>query len=415
MENQKKGIDKICTILIFLIFIIYYGHNYLEIGISGVGEIKIYQIIILLLTVVIMVKLLITKKVPTNNMRHFGWFFLFMLYTIFSLFWTIDTNYSISAIIQLAFDLLIIFDFTIYIRTQKDFQKVIFMYVLACIYMCLRLIIFETGSPGTSYFGNIVGLYFNSIAIALAFAILFSFYLFKKTKKKYWILVIVLFYYIIFLTGSRKGLLMPVIFLGATLIFNTGRNINKIIKNMMILLTISIVCISVIVSNPKLNKRIGDLFYSFIGGDVEDISINEREYYRNTALQVFLDNPILGIGVNGFAGYMAKIGYNHVAYAHNNWVELLSTLGIVGFIIYYSQYYYIAKKSLKLLDSNNIDTIIPLVVIVTLFIFEYGLVSYYSFYVQIQIFFVYMFTYFNLQNYQDKEEINLISKMEEGN
>ena len=192
LEYRRKGIDKICTILIFLIFMLYYGHNYLEIGISGVGEIKVYQIAILLLTVVIIVKLSITKKVPTNNMRHLGWFFLFMLYTIFSLFWTINTNYSISAIIQLAFDLLIIFDFTIYIRKQEDLQKVVFMYVLACVYMCLRLIIFETGSPGTSHFGNIVGLYFNSIALALGFAILFCFYLFKKTKKKYWIVIIIL-------------------------------------------------------------------------------------------------------------------------------------------------------------------------------------------------------------------------------
>ncbi len=403
MKNKKNVIEKISTILIFLILILYYGHNYLEIFIIG-QSIKIYQIGILLLTVTIMIKILIIKKIPLNNIKHCYWFFTFLLYTIISLIWSINSKYSIAAISKLIFDLIMIFDLTMYIRTKKDFEKVIIMHIIAYLYMCIRLIFFEKGKPGTMYYGNIVGLYFNIIALSLGFGILFCIYLFKEKKKYYWLLAIPVFYYIIYLTGSRKGILMPIMFFLAIVILNTEKSIKKILINLTVLCIMGAVCIGIIVSNPSLNRRIDDLFDSFLGKKVEDFSINERKYFRDTAKQVFLENPIIGIGVNGFAAYMLKIGYSHVAYAHNNWVELLSTLGILGFIIYYSQYYYILKKSLKIFDSKDIETIIPLVAIVVLFIFEYGFVSYYTFDIQIPLFLIYMFTYFNLEKCKEKSE-----------
>ena len=77
---------------------------------------------------------------------------------------------------------------------------------------------------------------------------------------------------------------------------------------------------------------------------------------------------------------MEKINYSHVAYCHNNQLELLSTLGIIGFIIYYSIYAMILIRSFKnLKKERNIDNILPFIFIITLIVFEYGIVSYYRF------------------------------------
>ena len=129
LKNKKKVIDKLCAILIFFIFVIYYGHNYLKIYIPGIGSnMALYQLLIISLTAVVMIKILIEKKIPINNIKHFRWSFIFILYTIISLTWSININYSIPAIVQLIFDLLIIFDLTIYVRTQKDFKRIIYIF-----------------------------------------------------------------------------------------------------------------------------------------------------------------------------------------------------------------------------------------------------------------------------------------------
>ena len=145
-------------------------------------------------------------------------------------------------------------------------------------------------------------------------------------------------------------------------------------------------------NNDRLNFRMMELFESFLGKKVSDLSVNERSFFRKNAIKLFLHNPVMGIGINNFAAYMKKIGYSHVAYSHCNFTEILSNLGIFGFIIYYFIYFYIIKKAIILLPRKKNKTVLyySLILIVILLIFEYGFVSYYLFEIQIQIFICYL-------------------------
>ena len=67
----------------------------------------------------------------------------------------------------------------------------------------------------------------------------------------------------------------------------------------------------------------------------------------------FLDNPILGVGINNFRVLSTKTSEfaGMSFYAHNNYVELLVDIGIVGIVIYYSAYYYLYLNLRKYNDT----------------------------------------------------------------
>ena len=160
-------------------------------------------------------------------------------------------------------------------------------------------------------------------------------------------------------------------------------------------------------NNETLSLRMTELFESFAGKEVSDYSVNERSFFRSTAMKVFLENPIIGIGINNFAAYMEQIGYSHIAYSHCNYTEILSNLGIIGFCIYYYIYGYIVAKSIKLLKKykeEKLELYYPIVLIFVLLMFEYGFVSYYIFEAQVQIFICYLLISFQMARKEENNE-----------
>ncbi len=99
-------------------------------------------------------------------------------------------------------------------------------------------------------------------------------------------------------------------------------------------------------------------------------------------MNMFKEHPIIGSGGNSFITRMRLIGYTHIAYSHNNYTEMLCTLGIIGFIIYYSKWLLTLFKLLKINKKNKNNkikdkkAILFLVIIVLFLILDYGSVSY---------------------------------------
>ena len=61
-------------------------------------------------------------------------------------------------------------------------------------------------------------------------------------------------------------------------------------------------------------------------------------------------------------------------YAHNNYIELLVDVGLVGFFIYYG---YIATMLFKDCGKNNVSVYLK-AILVSMLITDFGLVSYYN-------------------------------------
>lgn len=112
-----------------------------------------------------------------------------------------------------------------------------------------------------------------------------------------------------------------------------------------------------------------------------DKSLIERNYYMNEAMTLFAEHPAFGYGGNNFVTYMREKKYRHVAYSHNNYTEILCTLGVVGFVIYYSYWIWAIIKLIRIKRSTNDDSVkkyseLFLSVLLLLLILDYGNVSY---------------------------------------
>lgn len=116
----------------------------------------------------------------------------------------------------------------------------------------------------------------------------------------------------------------------------------------------------------RFGKRLSYAIDS-IGGDKEvkkAKSIQHRKELIHLAMMTFNANPIMGVGIDNF-----RFVEGH--YAHNNYVELLANVGIIGFLLFYSVYIFL---SIRIFFSEYKEILIMVVFI--LLIYDVFIVSY---------------------------------------
>jgi len=281
---------------------------------------------------------------------------------------------------------------------MQKLKKIIILNTIALFVMIIRISINEPllySLKRVDYFGYSVGFYKNNLGFSLAFDFLLLFYLFIKEKKIKYISIMVFLLYIILLSNSRKALIFPVLFIIFYLFFSMVKRNNLNIKKATLLLSIFAGALILIILIPELKERFISALQTFSKDDnVGDLSAIERRFYRYTAIDLFLKNPILGTGIYGFASYLVEINYSHIAYSHSNWLELLSTLGVIGYFLYYKFYLKLFTISYK--NHQTKYGLYVAIFILLLFAFEYVFVSYYILYVQVIV--LLLFKIINIEN-----------------
>ena len=110
------------------------------------------------------------------------------------------------------------------------------------------------------------------------------------------------------------------------------------------------------------------------GNGVVDTSSQTRLRLIEIGLDIWKKYPIGGTGINTF--YVSSSTGN---YAHNNFVELLADIGIIGFVIYY---FFIVKA---IFVKNNFDVEKGWMwkcLLICLLVFDFGAVTYNVFSIQ---------------------------------
>ncbi len=101
-------------------------------------------------------------------------------------------------------------------------------------------------------------------------------------------------------------------------------------------------------------------------------------------MKFFSNHPIIGTGLNTF---IVQDSTHH--YSHNNYIEILVGLGIIGFFIYYAIHFRIFSKLLKLKTPTAKRIRLILLFSLMVFIFmDSALVSYGYKIVVIMLFFL---------------------------
>lgn len=221
-----------------------------------------------------------------------------------------------------------------------------FYFLFYGIFIGLLINIYIGTYISTSYFEETTKRYAGSLlnpnhySFLLSSSLAILIYLFFKINNKFRFtlitLMLILVYEIIFKTGSRQGFLCVFLCL---IFFLYKQNSNRNYSKTLFTLVISFFLINLFLNELSNFEYAQERVLSIFSFDTNnDISIDQRYGYLVQAFQYWIENPIFGVGIDQFRVL------NNSSYSHNNYVELLGTTGITGFISFYYCHFIILKS-----------------------------------------------------------------------
>lgn len=248
----------------------------------------------------------------------------------------------------------------------------------------------------------------NSFGMSAAYLFGFLLYAAKKAKwrKVFLDVMVVALLVIVVLTGSRKSLITAALFIVAFFLFWTPEKgsidmLLRILGVVALLVAALVIIMKVDVFYEAVGNRIESLLSYWLTGEESDASAITRTNMINIALELFYSiNPLLGIGLNNF-----KYVSGYMTYSHNNYVELLCSLGVVGILVYYGPLIYFTIRAFILWRKRVPGAILPLMILLLQFINDFGQVSYYSFPIQIFVGIAVGYVYLMRKQLREKERL----------
>lgn len=194
-------------------------------------------------------------------------------------------------------------------------------------------------------------------------------------KKNYLYFIFMLMPFLMVLaSGSRTAVAILLLGIIITVIAKIGSE-----KSYKFLLIIPIVAVSLyLVLQLDIFDAIKLRYFSLysattVGEGDGAMRINMMKW----GIEWFKESPIWGYGIGNYGQLLAnKIGWG--TYAHNNFIELLVGVGIIGFSLYYSVYTYIFYNLYLLMKKNEKMAITLFVLLFTWTCSEVGAVNYTS-------------------------------------
>lgn len=363
----------------------------------------VFNIILTLYIFFGIAKIIFRKRLYINKFIII--FMLFIVYSSFSFFYSTNINGPFYAFIRLIPNSLFGFVLiqNIYFSTKIQSRRIqigmnlIKYYTWSTIFSCLYIGIFEFSSIiSGSKFGSIVfkdeGLTSFSYNLILAITyIVYSLLVIKKSKFLNFtnILFLLLLLGAAALTSIRKSLFAPLLFSGILIIIMYRKNFKKLVKSLLVFIIIGAIVIFTVLNVPSLYLSVGRRFITLLNSIINqnaqigyyvDYSVIERALLRENAMEIFKTHPIFGVGLDTFKYYTVRMGTAQI-YAHNNYLELLASTGIVGFLLFYSSIMNIFTKTVKnYINTNDLTYAFIISFIITQLFLDFGTVTYYTVY-----------------------------------
>jgi O-antigen ligase len=283
--------------------------------------------------------------------KYFYFFLLFWIYLIINSFFN---NFNLDSL-KISFFYFRYGVFVVAIISLLNFDDKFIKYFFYSIFICFLFLIFDgfyqyfkgeniLGWKAThrvsSFFGDekILGSYLSRMwPMFFGLSILY----FKKKDKLFFLLLItfILSEVLIFLSGDRTAFFY--INLSAFFVIILSRNL---IKLRLITLSSSIILILIIsIINPTAKNRVFNQTLDQMNlnnqNNSEQIYIFSKQHTHHyiTAYKIFLDNKTFGVGVKNFRNVCHKDKYkiselSCSTHPHNTYIQIISEIGIFGFI-----------------------------------------------------------------------------------
>ena len=375
-ENAKQKTEKVVWFLTAIQFSVIY---ILESSSSGVIYLALLSIAICLVGVFEKHGKIFVKLEP------FHYFVIaFALFCLASSLWAWNLNYAIEKGITII-EILICYSLVYsYYRKKNSIAPLINSIMWGCYIVMLYSIItlgwnsvlLTIRSEGrlVAHFTNT-----NSLGIILALAIIISIYKIQIDGIRVWHILILPAIILIAASGSRKAVILAV--LGVSLLYMTKESgkayFLKIIRLFVVIAAVIILVgfFSSLRLFSGVHNRMQGLYALITGEGVVDHSAWVRQRMIGLGWEQFLKTPILGIGMGNARIMTSVVGYD--SYLHNNYIELLTNGGVVGFALYYAIYIYLIINLIRHRAKGDHISRLCLILIVCLLVMDYGAVSYY--------------------------------------
>ncbi len=310
------------------------------------------------------------------------WYGMFTILAISSYTWAADPQ-SVTFRFKMLIEVFgVILGVTTYISSKERLYKFfnivcLVVIILSCVLLARTPI--DMWSQGFNNNDIIEGLNINTASQMMTICVMITFYLAYIEHKRIYYVPTIFFTIMAFFSGSRKAFLMLGLAYVMIIVLNFGNK--KYFRNLCIILVLIVIVFIAAFEIPVLYDVIGyrmeDMIEHFIFDVESDASLWQREMYIKKGWEYFMDSPLIGNGINNF-GFLFKETGLRGGYAHNNFIELLSGLGIVGFILYYWFHAYLIINLGIMVFRKKKIAILGFTYMLIFTIFEYGIVSYYD-------------------------------------
>ncbi|MFY1613225.1 O-antigen ligase family protein [Macellibacteroides fermentans] len=320
---------------IYILTILYIGFIPLE-AVTIADGITMGRIVFFLMFGASLFKAKICYKIDRKN-KHFKYLLLFSIFCFFSILWSRDFAMTLDRSAYLIQYLIITIVSTNILNSRKKISWAMIAYIAGCLY--IGYISYKEfglfASERMSYRGDMTAGNPNENAFLINYAIIFLLIFWnwldssEKLKRYLCAVIILIFSCIILLLGSRNGLIMLVstfLMYSIPTIFKRGGLQSFLILSLLIGFTIYM-----FYGLPEeLQER-----YMGIKSQIEDNEMAGRGYIWAKAIDMISQPgfPILwGTGWGSFVSVFNSYAGMSIG-AHNFYLSLIVTTGIIGFTI----------------------------------------------------------------------------------
>jgi O-antigen ligase len=338
-ENKKKAIlGIILTIFVASLIIFDLSHN-----------VKYNNILNILFLVVFVAISLIERNYKIELPDILIAYFLFAIFAFSSIFWAVDFMLGFkyyTRLIIVTLDLIVLY--TVFERYNLE-QTILYGILLGGLYNIL--IGFNIIHPSYEIFefGRFTGTLGNSnkLAKTMLLVIFSSLVLLSLSTTKGWFKIyhyisIILSFYIIILTVSKKAMILAPLMILLSFSFKNLKIKNILIFALLLYVGVKLLFIYGDIAQLEslsalVEKRFVGMMNMIDGSSSGDASSKERAYLIYEGLNIFENNPVFGIGLNNARYFLGK-------YTHNNYLELLIGVGILGTMLFYTVYLFTIRN-----------------------------------------------------------------------
>lgn len=342
--------NKSVYVLFLIVYILCLPLNAMNIGPFG-SALKAIAILPIGITIINGAHYIISKPIKAQ--------FVFTIFAVASLIWTVSLNESIDRIVSYILLFVLLLSGSAFRYSPKDIDRIKIALAWSSRLTAVVMLMFAEIVDGRFRLMGVIKEDPNYLCAYFAFGVIYSLGMVigtkKVTKKIIGVIELSAYFYLVLISGSRGGLLAIIAGVIAYLLsFGSKRN-RHIVKKLVLLI---IVVFAIILMLDYLPET---LRLRFTIDNVAENGGSGRTLLWEQALDLFCNanvfRQLFGFGTASVQRCFLYFGYFEVNVVHNMFIETLVELGIIGAVIYTIAIFSFIKAAFKFEDKFSFGVI----------------------------------------------------------